>query len=70
MPVTPHRFLSLGRLTLLAGKAWQDQDGTHYGSVQGVPPKNHEGKGVVNSKLLLVTGSIVNQDNEDRCSYY
>ena len=55
MPVTPHRFLSLGRLTLLAGKAWQDQDGTRSGGVQGVAPKNYEGKGLVNSKLLPVT---------------
>jgi hypothetical protein len=55
MPVEPHRFLSLGCLTSLAGNAWQHQDRMRYARMQEVDLKNHEEKGVVNSKLLPVT---------------
>jgi hypothetical protein len=71
MPVEPHRFLSLGCIYFAHRKALQDQDGMHCERAQEVVLKNHEGKGVVNSKLLPVTWPRrVNQDNKDHSSYF
>ena len=52
-------------------KARQDQDGMGCVEAQEAVLKNPEGKGVVNSKLLPVTGSrSANQHNKDRSSYF
>jgi hypothetical protein len=70
MPETPHRFLSLGYFSCLPECPVQDQDGMRCAQAQEVVLKNHEGKGVVNSKLLPVTRPRREREhNKDRSSY-
>ena len=55
MPVEPHRFLSLGCLTSLAGKPGKIKMACAARRRKRLVLKNPEEKGVVNSKLLPVT---------------